>query len=101
MSWWEEVLTRAKSPLAILGFTGQLIFFMRFLVQWIVSEKQGRSVIPIAFWYLSIGGSFLLLLYGVLDRDPVIIVGQSIGSVVYLRNLALIRRAEQVPPAAE
>lgn len=101
MSWWEEVLTRAKSPLAILGFTGQIIFFMRFLVQWVVSEKQGRSVIPIAFWYLSIGGSFLLLLYGVLDRDPVIIVGQSIGSVVYLRNLALIRRAQQVSPAAE
>lgn len=101
MSWWEEVLTRAKSPLAILGFTGQVIFFMRFLVQWMVSEKQGRSVIPIAFWYLSIGGSFLLLLYGVLDRDPVIIVGQSIGSVVYLRNLALIRRAQQVAPASE
>jgi lipid-A-disaccharide synthase-like uncharacterized protein len=95
MSWWEEVLTRAKSPLAILGFTGQLIFFMRFLVQWLASEKAGRSMIPIAFWYLSIGGSVLLLLYGILDRDPVIILGQAIGCFVYLRNLALIRKAQK------
>ena len=92
MSWWEEVLQNAKSPLAVLGFTGQIVFFLRFLVQWIASERSGRSVIPIAFWYLSLGGSFLLLAYGVLDRDPVIILGQSIGTFVYLRNLALIRR---------
>lgn len=101
MSWWEEVLMRAKSPLAILGFTGQIVFFLRFLVQWIVSEKEGRSVIPLAFWYLSLGGSFLLLLYGILDRDPVIIVGQAIGSFVYLRNLALIRSTDAGARAAE
>lgn len=101
MNWWEEVLMRAKSPLAILGFTGQIVFFLRFFVQWLVSEREGRSVIPIAFWYLSLGGSFLLLLYGILDRDPVIIVGQAIGSFVYLRNLALIRRTEHASQSVE
>lgn len=95
MSWWEEFVANAKSPLAILGFAGQAIFFARFLVQWLASERAGRSMIPIAFWYLSLGGSFLLLLYGILDRDPVIVLGQSIGSFVYLRNLALIRRQLQ------
>jgi len=95
MSWWEEVLSRAKSPLALLGFAGQLIFFMRFLVQWLVSEREQRSVIPLAFWYLSIGGSALLLLYGILDRDPVIIVGQSLGTLIYVRNLTLIRREQK------
>lgn len=97
--WWAEVLTRAKSPLALLGFGGQVVFFLRFLVQWIASERSQRSVIPLAFWYLSIGGSLLLLLYGILDRDPVIIVGQALGTLIYLRNLALIRRA-QSPAAA-
>jgi lipid-A-disaccharide synthase-like uncharacterized protein len=91
-SWWNEVLARAKHPLAWLGFLGQAVFFMRFLVQWIASERRKASVIPLAFWYLSIGGSILLLLYGILDRDPVIIVGQATGSLIYLRNLHLIRR---------
>jgi lipid-A-disaccharide synthase-like uncharacterized protein len=92
-SWLADVLSRAKSPLAILGFAGQAVFFMRFLVQWIASEKKGQSVIPLSFWYISIAGSFMLLAYGVLDRDPVIIVGQCTGTLIYLRNLHLIKRS--------
>lgn len=91
MGWLEEILERAKSPIVILGFLGQAVFFMRFLVQWLASEKEKRSVIPIAFWYFSIGGALLLLLYGILDRDPVILVGQSTGLLIYMRNLYFIR----------
>jgi len=76
----------------ILGMGGQLAFASRFLVQWIVSERRGESVIPIAFWYLSLGGSAILLAYAIHRRDPVFIVGQSFGSVVYIRNLMLIHR---------
>jgi len=76
----------------VLGMGGQLAFASRFLVQWIVSERRGESVIPIAFWYLSLGGSAILLAYAIHRRDPVFIVGQSFGSVVYIRNLMLIHR---------
>lgn len=75
-----------------VGFAGQAVFFARFLVQWIVSERARRSVIPIAFWYLSIAGGLTLLSYAIWRRDPVFIVGQAGGLVVYLRNLALLRR---------
>ncbi len=92
-AWLDEFLANAMSPIAVLGFIGQAVFFLRFLVQWLSSEKHGRSVIPIAFWYLSIGGAGLLLLYGILDHDPVILLGQSMGIAIYLRNLHLIRKA--------
>ena len=75
-----------------LGFSGQALFASRFLVQWIASEAQGKSVFPIAFWYLSIGGSVILFTYAFVRRDPVFMLGQATGSFVYLRNLALIRR---------
>jgi lipid-A-disaccharide synthase-like uncharacterized protein len=66
---------------------------MRFVVQWLQSEKVRRSVIPVAFWYFSLGGGALLTAYAVHRGDPVFIVGQSLGLVIYLRNLWLIRRA--------
>lgn len=94
MSWLDEILTNAKNPIAILGFIGQAVFFMRFLVQWLATEREKKSVIPIAFWYFSIGGALLLLLYGILDRDPVILVGQSTGLAIYLRNLYFIHKGE-------
>lgn len=75
-----------------IGFFGQAMFFTRFLVQWIVSEKRGRSVIPIAFWYFSIAGGLILLTYAIWRRDPVFIAGQSAGVVVYVRNLVLLGR---------
>ena len=78
-----------------IGFTGQLIFSSRFLVQWIHSESQRRSVIPISFWYLSLAGSVLLLSYAIVRRDPVFIFGQASGFVVYVRNLQLIRNSQR------
>ncbi|HXI04667.1 MAG TPA: lipid-A-disaccharide synthase N-terminal domain-containing protein [Candidatus Saccharimonadales bacterium] len=77
----------------ILGFTGQALFFSRFLVQWIHSERLGRSEVPAVFWYLSLGGGLLLLVYAVWIKDPVFILGQSAGAFVYVRNLMLLRRA--------
>ncbi len=83
-----------------LGFAGQLLFTMRFIVQWLASEKAGRSVVPLAFWLFSIVGSSLLLIYAVYRQDPVFILGQSLGVFVYLRNLHLIRR-ERMQQAAQ
>jgi len=76
----------------ILGFLGQALFSMRFLIQWIYSEKNKRSMIPTAFWYFSLAGGLTLLSYAILREDPVFIVGQGVGLFIYLRNLALIRR---------
>jgi lipid-A-disaccharide synthase-like uncharacterized protein len=76
----------------MVGFVGQGIFTARFLVQWAASEKKGDSVVPIAFWWLSILGGFNVLIYAIHRRDPVFIVGQSLGMVVYVRNLMLVAR---------
>jgi lipid-A-disaccharide synthase-like uncharacterized protein len=75
-----------------IGFFGQGLFFMRFLVQWIASEIKKRSIIPIAFWYFSFAGGLTLLAYAIYRKDPVFIIGQSTGSVIYLRNMQLIYR---------
>jgi len=75
-----------------LGLAAQLLFFSRFLIQWLVSEHRGMSVILPVFWYLSLAGSFLLLTYAVHIKDPIFSLGQATGSVVYLRNLVLIAR---------
>ena len=71
----------------IVGFLGQGCFFMRFLVQWLSSEREGRSVIPVAFWYFSLAGGAIVLVYAIHRRDPVFIVGQTTGVFIYLRNL--------------
>lgn len=81
-----------STPLMVFGFFGQALFSARFIVQWIVSESRRESVIPMAFWYFSIAGGVALLTYAVLRHDPVFILGQLAGLVVYLRNLVLIRR---------
>jgi len=85
-------LTTSEIMILILGFTGQSMFFMRFFVQWLYSEKHKRSLIPTAFWYFSLGGSSLLLIYAIIRRDPVFMVGQSTGFIIYIRNLRLIAR---------
>lgn len=72
------------------GLGGQLLFTARFLVQWLASERAGKSVVPVVFWYLSVGGGLILLSYAIYRRDPVFILGQSFGVVIYLRNLWLI-----------
>ncbi len=82
-----------------VGFVGQFLFMMRFLWQWIQSERQRRSVIPIAFWYFSLAGGITLFAYAVHRRDPVFITGQMLGLTVYTRNLLLIRRERRNPTA--
>ena len=79
----------------IIGFIAQALFADRFIIQWIVSEKRGESTIPLAFWYCSIGGSIVLLTYAIHRQDPVFIVGQSLGSIIYIRNLILIDRKKK------
>lgn len=77
-----------------VGFTGQALFSMRFLVQWLYSEKAKRSVIPVQFWYFSVAGGLTLLAYAIYKRDPVFIVGQASGLFVYARNLYWVRQAD-------
>ena len=72
------------------GIVAQLVFTGRFLVQWIASERAGRSVIPVAFWVLSLAGGMMTLVYGVQRREPVIIMGQVLAVFIYVRNLMLI-----------
>lgn len=84
----------------VLGFVGQAVFSGRFLVQWIASERAGRSVVPVTFWILSVVGSMILLIYAIHRRDPVFIVGQSAGFLIYFRNLWLIQRERRTMDAA-
>lgn len=80
-----------------VGFLGQACFFSRFLVQWLASERAGRSVIPMSFWYLSLFGGATLFVYAVYIGDPVFIAGQSTGTFIYLRNLYLRLREQPAP----
>jgi len=75
----------------VIGFIGQAVFSMRFIVQWIASERLKRSIIPQAFWYFSLAGGVTLLAYAIHKQDPVFIAGQGLGLVVYIRNLYMIR----------
>ncbi|CAI8210682.1 MAG: Uncharacterised protein [SAR116 cluster bacterium] len=87
-----SIETNPEQIMIIVGFAGQGLFAMRFIIQWLSSEKQAKSVIPVAFWYFSIGGGAVLLLYAIWRQDPVIICGQGLGLFIYLRNLYFIRR---------
>lgn len=87
---WLHVESAAELAWVVIGLFGQLLFTGRFLVQWIASEKARRSVVPVLFWYFSIGGAMILLAYAIYRRDPVFILGQSMGLGIYLRNLWLI-----------
>ena len=79
----------------IIGFTAQGLFASRFVIQWIYSEKKGESYIPIIFWYLSIFGGIGLLIYAISRKDPVIILGQMFGIIIYARNLILIYKKKK------
>jgi lipid-A-disaccharide synthase-like uncharacterized protein len=81
LDWW-----------VLLGVVAQLMFTLRFVVQWIASERAGHSVVPLAFWLFSIAGGLLLLVYALYRRDPVFIAGQAFGVFVYLRNLQFVLR---------
>ncbi len=82
-----EVFIAKFQVWVLLGYVAQLMFTMRFLVQWVASERAGKMVMPIAFWFFSIGGGLLLLAYALFIRDPVFILGQAFGVLVYARNL--------------
>jgi lipid-A-disaccharide synthase-like uncharacterized protein len=83
-----------------IGFAGQALFASRFIIQWFKSEMEGRSIIPVAFWYCSLGGGVVLLAYAIYKRDPVFITGQAGGLIVYSRNLYLIFRERAALKAA-
>ncbi|NNM75243.1 lipid-A-disaccharide synthase N-terminal domain-containing protein [Enterovirga aerilata] len=83
----------AKFDLWVLfGLVAQIVFAMRFVVQWIASERAGRSVMPVAFWFISLLGGGLTLVYGLVRREPIIIIGQVLAVFIYVRNLMLIYR---------
>ncbi|MGQ4272862.1 lipid-A-disaccharide synthase N-terminal domain-containing protein [Terrihabitans sp. B22-R8] len=90
--WAHEVFVLNFDAWAILGLIAQSMFMMRFVVQWIASERARKSVIPIAFWFFSIAGGALLLVYSIQRRDPVFIAGQALGMVIYIRNIWLIAK---------
>ena len=82
------------NPWVIIGFLGQILFFGRFVVQWIASEKKKQSVIPVEFWYFSLAGGVLILIYSISIGDIVFTAGSSLNLIIYLRNLMLIKKAK-------
>ncbi|MGH7233731.1 MAG: lipid-A-disaccharide synthase N-terminal domain-containing protein [Nitrospiraceae bacterium] len=86
-------MNMTESIWLVIGFIGQGIFFMRWLVQWLASERSAESRVPIGFWYMSLVGGLITLAYAIYRKDPVFIAGQSIGAFVYIRNLMLISKA--------
>ena len=100
LAWMHQVFVVQFDGWVLLGFVTQFFLTMRFLVQWIASERAGRSVVPTAFWVFSIGGGLMLLGYALYRKDPVFIIGQAFGVFVYLRNLQfVIRSGGQGAPA--
>jgi lipid-A-disaccharide synthase-like uncharacterized protein len=96
----QKLFAALSDPWVILGFAGQGLFMMRFLVQWIASERAKKSVVPNVFWVFSIGGGLVLLIYALHKEDPVFTLGQGLGLFVYIRNMMLIRKhrnSEKVP----
>ncbi|MDX6805352.1 lipid-A-disaccharide synthase N-terminal domain-containing protein [Terrihabitans rhizophilus] len=92
LDWAHESFVLNLDGWALLGFAAQFLFMMRFMVQWIASERAKKSVIPIGFWFFSIAGGLLLLVYAIQRRDPVYIAGQSLGMLIYVRNIWLIAK---------
>ena len=92
---WNGVIQKFASWWVVLGLIGQLIFAGRFVIQWIASERKGKSVIPVPFWYLSLGGSAILLIYSIHIADPVFILANTFNSFIYIRNLMLIGKEKR------
>ena len=90
LNYLHDVFVVKFDAWVILGFVAQAFFTMRFVVQWIASERARKSVMPVAFWFFSVGGGALLLVYALYRKDPVFIAGQAPGLVVYLRNVYFI-----------
>jgi lipid-A-disaccharide synthase-like uncharacterized protein len=96
-AWWASISTTELVWL-IVGFAAQLMFSMRFILQWIASEKAKRSIVPEVFWYFSVAGGAMLFAYAIYRGDPVFILGQGMGLLIYVRNIHMIWRekAEKV-----
>jgi lipid-A-disaccharide synthase-like uncharacterized protein len=92
VAWVNVVFIEQFNLWILFGFVAQVMFMMRFLVQWVASERARRSVMPVAFWFFSVAGGALLFIYAVHREDPVFIAGQGIGLFIYLRNIWLIYR---------
>jgi len=90
--WSGELLSNIRDPWFVFGMGAQGLFFLRFMVQWIVSERRKRSSIPIAFWYLSLAGAVATLVYATHEAQPVFMLGQLLACLIYVRNLVLIHR---------
>lgn len=90
--WFHNVFVEQFTVWIAIGFFAQAMFSARFLIQWIASEKAGRSVVPVAFWFFSIAGGSLLFIYALYREDPVFIAGQGMGLFIYARNLWLVFR---------
>jgi lipid-A-disaccharide synthase-like uncharacterized protein len=88
--WWAQVAAKLSNPWALFGFAAQAMFFMRFFVQWVASERVKRSIVPETFWYFSFAGGVMLFAYAVSQADPVIMAGQGLGLFIYARNIYLI-----------
>ena len=89
---WTELLEAIEDPIHILGFVGQDVFFTRFFLQWVVSERRKESVIPVGFWWCSLVGGAISLVYFIQIASPPAVLGQCFGLVVYTRNLVFIYR---------
>ena len=92
----EKIIENIDLLFLFVGLPAQFLFFSRFIVQWIVSEKHGKSVMPTVFWHLSIGGSIGLFIYGLLRGEPILILGQALACCIYIRNLVLIGREKRL-----
>lgn len=98
-AWLHEVFVAKWDFWVMWGFVAQFMFMMRFMIQWIASERVGRSIVPVAFWFFSIGGGSLLLTYAIVKKDPVFIAGQGLGLLIYFRNLWLIYKEKRKDPS--
>ncbi|MEP1934670.1 MAG: lipid-A-disaccharide synthase N-terminal domain-containing protein [Roseibium sp.] len=96
--WLHAVFVAQFDFWLLFGLAAQAMFMMRFMVQWMASERVGRSIVPIAFWFFSIAGGVMLFTYGVIKKEPIIILGQGLGLVIYFRNLWLIYKEKRRDP---
>ena len=96
-AWWAAIPTVELIWLTV-GFIAQLMFSMRFILQWIASERAKRSIVPEVFWYFSVAGGAMLFAYAIYRLDPVFILGQGMGLLIYARNIHLIWQQKKAPP---
>jgi lipid-A-disaccharide synthase-like uncharacterized protein len=90
-----KIIEAFSDPWVLFGFGAQFLFFLRFFIQWVASERRGKSYIPVVFWWFSLSGGLTLLIYAVHRTDPVFIAGQGLGCLIYIRNLVLIYRRQR------